>query len=217
MDAATDWVVDRGRYALDFDGSDDSAIASSATLSGNSFSVSCWLSLRSVAARQGIFSAGVIGNGIYVDVLTSGVIRAAIEFSGGFAFRDSSAALAQNSLQHVCVSWAGTAVSVYINGFDLTTGGITSGSFTSATISGARIANGFGTSPYGGPCNCLVFSADMFEKPLARNEVSDLYFAGVGGMYLPRRRRRIYSLGPSFNAAWARGSNVILQPSVGVA
>jgi hypothetical protein len=62
------------------------------------------------------------------------------------------------------------------------------------------------------PANCMIDDVCIWQKSLNANEVEELHQIGRGGMYTLRRRRRAYSFGPSFQAGWARGSNVILQP-----
>jgi len=58
MDAATDWVVDDGKYALDFDGSDDRVSGAFAD-PGMPFAVSLWAKSRSLTAVQSPFSIGL--------------------------------------------------------------------------------------------------------------------------------------------------------------
>jgi len=184
MDAGTDWVPDAGRYALDFDGTND-LVTATVPVNSSRFSVSCWVKMRSHATRQGIFSYGVSSAGIYVDVLTTGFVRAAIESSPtAFIFRDSSTALSIDSLRHVFVTYSRENVNVFVDGRNVTTGGGTSGTVAAISPSALSISNGF-IAPYGGFCNCLNFETVLWDRTVSANEIWQLYQIGRGGMLTP--------------------------------
>jgi hypothetical protein len=55
----------------------------------------------------------------------------------------------------------------------------------------------------------------LFDRAISGGEARQLYQIGRGGMLTPRRRRRAYFV-QAFSPSWASGSNVVLQPSIGV-
>ena len=64
MDPATDWVVSGGAYALDFDGTNDQAVAN-LVLSGRSsrISVACWANLGSTSLKGAFIRIGFTSGG----------------------------------------------------------------------------------------------------------------------------------------------------------
>lgn len=77
MDAATDWVVSGGQYALDFDGSNDRVSHTTVALSG-AFGISLFFNRRSVGLNSERITWGNDGSDFnYLDVFSSGNIAIA--------------------------------------------------------------------------------------------------------------------------------------------
>jgi len=216
MDAATDWVVDGGKYALDFDGSNDYVDLGVIPLHPG-VSLTFWAKFGTVNTTGSIFSDTNVGGFpklLQVEIgRTSGRIGV---LWGGVIVHTSPTSLSANRWYFIAVTQrlvsGGWEASIFINGV-----------FDSSAITAVNPTVGERFS-IGRPGSInLQYMQAMVDDLQFRNfaifplSVQQLYSLGRGAIYTPRRRRRIYSIGPSFNAAWARGSNVILQPSVGVA
>ena len=111
-------------------------------------------------------------------------------------------------------SGATTGHKVYLNGSNLATTVIGSGTTTIDASTKLQYGGTDGTAEY---FASTCFEIRMYNRVLSANEIKSLSIA-PGIAYTPRRRR-FYSLaGPTFNAAWARGANQFIQPSlIGVA
>ena len=217
MDAATNWVVDGGQYALDFDGSND--FVDCGTLpgfsDGDSFSAAGWVKINAVVNNGGMISADRSATGLegwHFRTLSGGAIRWIVYSNGSSNFRGAdSPALAVGRWYFFCGVFASTATLTIDR--TLYAQSLSVGSSPSVAGSSPLWLARYGTA-YG---NIRLDDVKIWRRGLSRSEQGLLFQIGRGGMYAPRRRRRIHSFGPSFNAAWARGSNVIIQPSVGVA
>ena len=207
MDAATDWVVDGGQYALDFDGSNDFVDFFSPTTGAHPLTISAWAKQSANTADRHVikFGTATLNNafGIYRNAAANAIV------AGLHANSVSEAILTGTftNLFHVAATLTPDAVTITFNGQTTVT---RSGTFSYS------IGSTFGRigSAQSGlvPWNGLIWEAVVWTRALNANEIRELYEIGRGGMYTPRRRRRAYSFGPSFQAVWARGSNVILQP-----
>jgi hypothetical protein len=206
MDAATDWVVSDGRYSLDMDGSNDHLqLASPVTLAAD-FGFSGWFYIRSTSA-QAFWTYTVSGITVFfLNTATTISFRAQ-----GFQLVTFTIPAITNTWAHIAVTRTGDSVRLFVNGVESTSGALTS--------TGAVIFNRCGINFQGNaPLNALVDDQFMKNSAFSRNEISRLYRLGRSGIYAPRQRRKAYLAGPSFNAAWARGSNQFIQPSlIGVA
>ena len=209
MDNATDWVLNGGQYALDFDGSNDYAEASPIALTGP-FTFSFWMKSGNAAqSNKYIISRAQGGDNDYSIIY--GYTSQALEFySGRFSGTNprtgSSITIADTDWHHIAYSYRPGEWSGYRDGarvfsvaatFSLT---MTAGAFFGlATFAGA-------SAFYLG----LLDDVNFWARGLTQNEVRQLYQLGRGGMYRRRRRRAIYLPQAGFQAAWARGSNVLL-------
>lgn len=176
MDAATDWVADTnagGIRALDFDGTNDRV--TSATIANQSaLTVTAWVN-TSTATRSGIFTIGAAGAGVYIDVLSTGALRCAIETTAGasFIFRDSSSIVSGQGWRHVAMTATTTAVNVFVSGANVTTGGSASGTITQIALGTVNAARGF-LSPYGGFLSGRLDDMRVFARVLSNQEIADL-------------------------------------------
>lgn len=213
MDAATDWVVDGGQYALDFDGVNDFVVAGASGYLGlNVLTVSCWI--RATGA-QGNFKA-VVGNYLNaswaswaINTHTYGDQRLKFYIYNGSSDFLVELTGAMNGDWRLLVGVATTS-----NVFGYVDGRLTGTNTRSGTIAYNSATAKFEIGAYDNSLWWAGRVSDVFvwSRALSANEIRELWEIGRGGMYTPRRRRRAYSFGPSFLAAWARGSNVILQP-----
>jgi len=210
MDAASDWVVDGGRYALNFDGSNNRVITllgGSAVGGRNALTMGFW------GKRRASLSPVSFG----CDVSGVGYINIVANVDGNLYFQavPNFPAVASNltTWAHYAMRLTPSKIEGFIDGIKVVDG---TGPAVVPTVN-STFAIGFYGFSGAQFSNGLIDDAFVTTKAVSDDEMFTLYRIGRGGMYKPRRRRRIYSLGPTFNAAWARDSNVILQPSVGVA
>ena len=207
MDAATDWVVSGGRYALDFDGVDD--IVDVGVRGGDltetiPFSVSMWALARATAQNDGLISRDQSGpfafavrfnGGAEITLLTDGV-----NFTGP--------TITTNVWFHLAVVLAPSLRQFYLNG--RLTHETTAAYTVTANSDVLRIGCDF--NPAADRCwNGLIDDVRIYNRPLNSNEAR-LLATRRGIAYERRKRNQVYFDAAFFNPAWARNSNVILSP-----
>jgi hypothetical protein len=218
MDAATDWQIDAGQYGLRFGGVNQYVGIPFRNLAAASFSLSVWHKNTRTGSGDWdtIVSIGALTGGFMLDGYAGQTTRRyAIRGSGVTDYIVGSTTYALNAWNHigyVQVNDSGTNFGVlYLNGRPdsvlTSVGSFTPGTDPTFLSIGSYYQGQFSISVEG-----FVDDLVFWDGPIAANSMTELYQIGRGGMYTPRRRRRAYSFGPSFLAAWARGSNVILQP-----
>jgi hypothetical protein len=188
MDAATDWVIDSGQYALDFDGSNDYTTGTDRGLpDGNKpRTVSAWFKTSTKKAYSVIFQYGTnttaqlfwmgLGSGGWVVVTQFG---SAIFTSGDRA---------DGKWHHLTVTQLLNTYNIFIDGASIATGTMT----TALVLSGQHsIGSNNGASDY---FNGQIDDAIVWSRALTPNEIIRLYQLGRGGMLERRRRRRVYSV-----------------------
>jgi hypothetical protein len=212
MDAATDWVVSQGRYALDLDGSNDliDLPANAVSFSGD-FSYCGWWYFRAASVQVFYVRNSTGASLIYLTSAT--VIRVRSEVFGDVGFTVPSVL---NRWVFVAVTRTAGSMRLFLNGVESASGALSNpGAFFFDRI--GRSYTGGGS---GGGFDGLLDDHAFYSRPMKESEIAMRYASGNGRgiAYTPRRRRKAYSFGPSFNAAWARGSNQFIQPSlIGVA
>jgi len=190
MDAATDWVVDGGRYALDFDGADaaeatpgnQNRISISRDLASSSLGISMWVYPQSNDKRGLCTSAPILNNPSFaITMLTN---RQLETYRG--ANTNSTLSLTLNDWNHFIVYNDGVTTTYYING-----------KFSNSVAQSILIANQaefyFGYN-YWGAFNGLIAEVVAYSRLPSASEAAQLYQIGRGGMLTPRRRRRAYSV-----------------------
>lgn len=189
MDPATDWVVDGGQYALDFDGVND-YVDARVTLTG-AFAVSMWANRRTAGAYNSrimwgnltdpdTYSAAITPTTVITQSDNVGTLKT---FSG-FSFTNSV-------WFHIAVSRDATnSVRVWKDGVESASGTQTvTGTYTLQGI--GRYANNLGDNSFF-QWDGLISDVVVWGKPLTPNEVTELYLLGRGGMFQRRRLRRAY-------------------------
>jgi hypothetical protein len=193
MDAATDWVIDGGRYALDFDGTNDQVVILPTRVFG-SVSVSLWLLSRANTSGKRIFcdrQDGAGGFDIFIDASNNIGL-----YLGNSAAQISTPvnSLAANVWNHLVVSCGPAGVQIFINGR------LSASSASNFTI-GQSASNLFlgrlSFSPAGTFFDGLLDDVFVVSTLINLNSARQLYQIGRGGMLTPRRRRRAYFAGVS--------------------
>ena len=197
MDNATDWVVSDGQYALDFDGSNDQIVSVGNVPAPQSRTIAMWVLAR--ALNQWFFGTnfGVTNSGLFLG--TESNVLTVTQF--GAAIRDT-VTFPLNTWQHVGAAHNGNNYTLYRNGVL-----VNSGAMTTAPAEALWYLGSYGN---GGYFNGRIDNAALWNRALSPNDFARLYQLGRGSMYQRRRRRAIYLPQAGFQAAWARGSNVML-------
>jgi hypothetical protein len=135
MDPATDWVVSRGGYALDFDGSNDRVVTGSTYAPGTgAFSVAFWWDGRDTAQynalvtqRANAFNSAsdhtwLVGNGNYgIGPANTKKIGVLIYTPGNYRIHLTSGDY-NNGMRHYGFTATGTTVDIYVDGVAVSQG-----------------------------------------------------------------------------------------------
>jgi hypothetical protein len=206
MDAATDWVVSDGRYALDFDGSNDyvrmprpSQIPQS---NADKFTIATWVLLR-----QGYGKLLDVNSttGIIVYASTVGNLSGGIQMGVGTTYPITSATqLTANTWTLLTIVFNDKNVQLYFNGRS-------DGSGTSAQRPDFSTAS-FDLGGTGGveTANGQIDDFVVWNRDLSAGEVAALHRLGRGGMLQRRPRRRVYTEPAGFRAHYATQRNAQL-------
>jgi hypothetical protein len=220
MDNATDWVVSNGQYALDFDGLNDHVSFTETRLPtlgvSSVFSASAWIFLPSLpSGRREIMPTPTIGLGQFGAQLEIDDGRLRIRADNGgvaaYTFVDLLQ-VAAGQWVHAGGTWNGVTktATLYKNGS--TAGSVSYAANTASDTVGNTWT--WGALQYGGSLFFFMQGAiaevSIHSRLLSENDFQALHAIGPGGMYQRRRRRAIYLPQAGFQAAWARGSNVML-------
>ena len=210
MDNATDWVVDGGQYALDFDGSNDQ-VNTNITTQFADFTVWCWFRVPSDTGtyRRLIdknFTSGFwLGRNSAAAGQWGGGILEANPLYGTFV------SLTTSVVSFLAMSRQGTVKTVVggaLGGRSI----FATGSVSSAALDTTRILLG-GRNPeavIGEQFFGLMYEAAVCNRGYSGSELSAIHSLGPGGMYQRRRRSRIYIPQAGFQAAWARRQSQII-------
>jgi hypothetical protein len=202
MDAATDWVISGGQYALDFDATDDYVdIGTRQYLSSGSAATVAWWE-RVTSSGLGYYSRFRLATG----ARDMAVLRTDNNSYRGIATFNVSAGASKNFVSAPSVAnsvgiWRHLAL-VMRAGPDATANAdwslIVDGVEYAATNGGAgSIANGnnrIGWDSADAGANCQIAELAIYSRALGVNECQRLYQLGRGGILERRRRRRVYSV-----------------------
>jgi hypothetical protein len=192
MDAATDWVVDGGRYALDFDGSNDHVLTGVLTASGQ-MSFSFWFFRRNTSTHRFLANRNdAQGTGTGFDIYT--VSTNSLNIFNGSNFATSNNAFSNNAWNHAVISCKSTS------GVDFFVNGRLSASVSgNATIAQSSFGVFFGRLSQSSESHFSGLMDDIiiWNRIIPSAEANQLYQIGRGGMLTPRQRRRAYFAGVS--------------------
>ena len=202
MDAATDWVVDGGQYALDFDVTNDYVdIGTRQYLSsGAPATVAWWERVTSSGAgyvsrfrlATGARDLAVLRTDIpgYFGISTFNISLAACkQFTGAPSTVNSVGIWRHFSL----IMRAGPDATSDAN-WSLVVDGV---QYDATAALNGNLANGNNRIGWDGAdagANCQIAEFAIFNRALGVNECRRLYQLGRGGMLERRRRRRVYSV-----------------------
>lgn len=193
MEPETDWVVNSGQYALDFDGSSETVLAATsvALQKAVGYTISCFIyrknNLRSVFFKTG--SASNVGVGMSVGQANSGDNNGDILnfLFDGLAWRSTGYTVPTLQWIHVAMTVWNTANSAYANGAFIMTETINSND------AGNTVFNIGGFAPNGRIArDTLIDDVLVYNRVLNPEEIR-LLSRQRGIAYTPRRRRRRYA------------------------
>ena len=224
MDAATDWVVTGGQYALDFDGTDDYVVTSRGVpVASAVLSVSLWIWRRDTPTTfprlfdlsdgthsvQAVFDMGSAGSGFLVTKHS--------QYQAGVTGTQWGFVPTLQTWEHIAITFNGvtSTTRVWRNGVEQTgaaNNNIGAAAATNTLVFGVRRDLNAVTQLDGRLDDIAVYT-----RALSANEIQRLHLLGRGGMYERRRRtlRRVgVEQGAAFKAYWARRNSQIIGGGV---
>jgi hypothetical protein len=201
MDAATDWVVNSGQYALDLDGSNDRIEIPTISIA-NQVTVSAWCLFRSLSQEMIFIKQPT--NGEFLMMVESNNLIWRTGLSPNVSF---SVAGRTNEWLFVAGTIRGTSGLLYLNGVE-----VASNTLGQAIPSGTGLINWGAYSDFGGGyyLDGLMDQMCVHNRALSANEIRQLYQLGRGGMLQRRSRRRGYVQQAAFRAHYATQRNAKL-------
>lgn len=208
MDAATDWVVNAGQYALDLDGTNDFVQTAVNLPSTGDFTFSAWF--RSTQASEGNIFSNNAGQSGRCDIkaisLNGSVYNAFVFINGTPNLSLFGTSQTNDAVWHsLAVSRLGTLFSLYVDG---------------RLESTATSSNAIDTAtPFriGASANTTQLLSGFFDSVMLNNRALSpaeiRILATHRGIAFERHKRRsVFFDAAFFNPAWARNSNVIISP-----
>jgi hypothetical protein len=198
MDPPTDWVIDGGQYALDFDGVNDFVSTTADGQKAQNLTVSFWCYHRTqnkslVSIIDNDHSGGEIGGWVVQSeqAISTRAYYFTYRAASGFLATGSTLVIPLNTWSLITYTKSGTLVRGFRDGQQI----------YSTTVADAVIIYKAVTKIGIGDCvsvpfrqfNGLLDDVIIWNRGLSPNEVQRLYQLGRGGMLERRRRRRVYA------------------------
>ena len=190
------WVTSGGKYALSFDGVDDTINCGTGTNADpTGISISAWVSSPnwdSVGGFNGVFAAKGSLNGDSTSTYalywnnTFGWTFFTLSSANVLSIvRDNTTATA-NKLFHIVGTATASTLSIYVDGQLKNTAANSGGNIKTSTHTLNLGSDGTTRRLFGN-----LFDLAIWGRPLSANEISELYQMGRGGIYKRRRRTRL--------------------------
>jgi hypothetical protein len=227
MDPATDWVVNDGQGALDFDGSNDYALTTGLACNGSvgDFKVSAWLKTTSTTRGTicGVVETGTAGilhlavNTINTTTDTSGAIYFQVRQLGHVQAYATSTGVNDGRWHNIVAVRSMGVVSVYLDGraLSLTLAVNVPGTelivFARQLAIGSRNLRGVFDIPLAGQLDDIR----LFSRASLIDDAATLYCLGRGNLPLARRRRYTEQAAPAFRSAWAARRPTLIGGGLG--
>jgi hypothetical protein len=191
MDAATDWVIDGGQYALDFDGTDDHAVAGNwpNIPQNGTMTIAAWVYVTSTTGYRTVLTKRVGGTTAVNYELSFDTGNTRFGLYSGVGFTPSTTNMGTNVWGHVVCAVDGAGAKYYLNGAADGTSTDKVGATNTAALNIARIDN-IAAQQFPGRMSDVI----IWNRTLTPNDARRLYQLGRGGMLERRRRRRVYSV-----------------------
>jgi len=205
MDASTDWVIDSGRYALDFDFVNDYVSLGATWIplaTGSPFTYVAWANVNSFATTRfcnvGAFRSltGIFGFYISNETNYLGLLMGSNNANWGRWKNDVAASTFLNNWRLCVYTYNGTGATTATN-FTTYVDGVQYSVNASLGFGAQFSENAIG---YDGGVSATYMSGRiaesiLFNRAISAAEAMQLYQIGRGGMLTPRRRRRTYFAG----------------------
>lgn len=200
MDPGTDWVLSGGRYALDFDGTNDYVDVGSNVNPLTGLTVSVWAYLANTAGEKNVVVKFKDTNGeqcwrIYVNATA---VNTDCWNSSGTRFVVGAGTVVAQAWYHIAFTFDGMNLVQYLNG--LATGSAAaSGTIKNASqpvTIGARINS---TGAYGNFLNGQIRDVSIHNRPLNAFQIKTLATRPGIAYELAARRRASVQVAASFN------------------
>ena len=209
MDAATDWVVSGGRYALDLDGENDRVTARPITYQRLTLTSCCWVKPNSVSGVQMLVTHyGAEGNRAWYLALINNAVRILVS-PDGTTIPFGQGGTVSTEWTHLACVVTPTQFLIYVNGIPVTT--TLTGTFPSQIFNSTADLMIGGREAIDMPFNGLVDDVLLYNRVLSPAE-HRLLATRRGIAYERRKRRSVFFNAAFFNPVWARNSNLILSP-----
>lgn len=195
MDPATDWIVTDGRRCLDFDGSNDCAIASNVSLNGASgAAIAVWVHITSGQTDKYIVSVpNTSGGGNGFDIAMTGATSLRTWLKTASADTGLSGTFSYNGAGwiRIVATYNGATHKLYVNGGEIGTAN-RSGTITAGA--GEINVGRFGS--FGANAACRIAEVRLWNRGLSATEVWQDYrrWMDFHQQYTRRRARRRVSL-----------------------
>jgi hypothetical protein len=197
MDAAADWRIQDGQYALNFSLGDyvTCGVNRFQNTLTNALTASCWI--RPLGAQQpdysplSQFQSSTSRWMLWITPQVAAYINNSIVATG------TSSVVTTGVWQHVAITLSGGVASVYYQGRREASGNL--GGTISINTGELRIGDYFTERTILG----MVDDVIMFNRGLTPTEMWRLYQLGRGGMLERRRRRRVYTEQAGFRGYYA--------------
>lgn len=185
MDPSTDWVADGGKWALDFDGSNDQVRIAPISL-GTTHTVVAWL--RPVGQTNSFNFGPVLGtsNSNIAPLSVTGLTANGLTYSMASGGVSASVAAMANLTSFVGSVRIETGVTLYQNGIAVGSGTLPGNDAASPDRIAFRASHFF----YRG----LLYEITCFSRALSASEIRNLYLLGRCGIYQQQRRTRYASV-----------------------
>jgi hypothetical protein len=198
MTPTSKWIVQDGKYALDFDGTEDSVKLGSLSV-GGSTTIAGWLRPRTVSRRHILFGRF----GVYAMFVEASNIPS---IYGGVSILSATGfTVTANEWVHLVGTTDRTSgVSViYVDGTSRNSGSVGTSAISGQFSIGDQFENNESADGQ-------IDDVAIWNRVLTPNEIRRLNQLGRGGMLQRRSRRRAYSMQAGFRAHYATQPNAQL-------
>jgi len=223
MTPASDWVVNGGRGALDFDGVNDTvSLPGTSSLTPSTITFSGWFRRPSTWEITGncLFwakpNASFDGNGFYVEPCSSSFSNNTLVVTNGAATsylrlnQPGNTSFALNTWTHFAFTLARGAGQFYLNGLPFSTSVVGTPAITGTNDAKYLYSNSPG---YGNFTPGQADDIRIFRSVLTAADFREIYQLGRGNMPMLRRRRYTEEAA-GFKAYWARRQSQLIGGGV---
>ena len=226
MDAATDWVMSGGRYALDFDGVNDFVdVGNLSRFSfgpNSAFTLSVWANLNSLPGSSifGLMGKGSYGSNLeynfYIGEVSSQVRFTVADGTTNTAFIGRlTPSVTSTAWAHYLARYDGSGTSagcsIWINGIRADNANYQLGTYSAMANLGSIVSFGALNAGANFRMSGRMDDARIYNRAISPSEIR-LLATCRGIAYERRKRRSVFFDAAFFNPAWARNSNYIISP-----